>query len=472
MKPSTASLLAIAGGTFMVIFNGAAVQMALPVLQRDLGAPLYEVQWTMTAFLLVSTAALLPAGRAGDVYGRARAWRAGALVFVIASALCAVVPGLWWLVVVRAVQGLGAALTAANAAPLLVEAFPPEHRGRALGAGNLAIALGLVLGPPVGSLLMAAVSWRLIFVVAVPVGLWAWLGSRGPLPRHRGAAEPLGAGGGLLSFVALVALLLPGTFGRGWGWGSPLTLLLFGAGALFSLAFAVQQARARRPLLDLKLLRDRMFVSGAITSLMAFAALFSLTVVMPFFLVVTQGRSIVQAGLLVGFMPLGLSVAAPLAGWASDAFGSRTICTAGLIAIAGAFVLMQWAGPGTSAWLLAPVLLLAGAGLGAFEAPNDVAVLGAVPPERLGVGTAMLGAMRNLGMTFGGAVAATILDYELSRAGATRAARAAEGAQAALLVGAVFAGLGAIAAALRPGGAAARGRAGARLPAPDPGAAT
>src|SRR5262249_42305861 len=152
-----------------------------PVLNRELGTRgVHAVQWVMTAFLLVSCTALLPAGRIGDVYGRDRAWRAGVALFTVASGACAIMPGLWALVGARAVQGVATALITANAAPLLIEAFP-TRRGQALGLGNIAIALGLVTGPPVGALLVGAGSWRLIFVVAVPVGALAWVATSGRL---------------------------------------------------------------------------------------------------------------------------------------------------------------------------------------------------------------------------------------------------------------------------------------------------
>src|SRR5882762_8105224 len=166
----------------MVIFDGSAVQMTLPIIQRNLGGSIPVVQWTMTAFLLVSTSTLLPSGRAGDVLGRERVWRAGIAVFVVASILCAVAPSLFWLVAARAAQGLGAAMTTANSAPILVDAFPRQG-GRMLGLGNIALALGMVAGPPLGALLTEAWSWRLIFAVAVPIGLAIGLVSRHRLPH-------------------------------------------------------------------------------------------------------------------------------------------------------------------------------------------------------------------------------------------------------------------------------------------------
>src|SRR6185369_9595128 len=173
VKSMTRLLLCVAGGSFMTIFDGAAVQMTLPVIQRSVGGTIQEVEWTMTAFLLVSTSTLLPSGRAGDVLGRDRVWRAGILLFVVASILCAVAPSLWWLVAARALQGFGAALATANSAPILVDAAPRQG-GRLLGLGNIALALGMVSGPPLGALLTGLGSWRLIFAVAVPVGGAVW----------------------------------------------------------------------------------------------------------------------------------------------------------------------------------------------------------------------------------------------------------------------------------------------------------
>ena len=443
MKRAWATLVFVALGTFMATFDGAAVQMALPVLNRQLAAHgVHAVQWVMTAFLLVTTAALLPAGRIGDVYGRDRAWRAGIAIFALASAACALMPGLWTLVIARAVQGAGTALITANAAPLLIDAFP-DRRGQALGLGNLAIALGLVAGPPCGALLVGAGTWRLIFVVAVPVGAAAWFATRGRLPRSRRArGEPIDVTGGVLLAAALTGWLAFGTFGNRWGAGSAKSLAAIATGVIAVVIYALLERRRRDPLLDLRLFADRMFLSGALSSMLGFAALFALTVAMPFFLIDTQQRPMVQAGLLVGIVPVALSIVAPIAGALYDRIGSRPLCTAALITVAVSEALLSTVAARTPALLLAIALGLAGAGLGAFEAPNDADVLGSLAKTRLGVGTATLGAMRNLGMTLGVALAATLMS--------------AFGVRAAMWAGAAAAGLAAGAAALRPGAKASK----------------
>jgi EmrB/QacA subfamily drug resistance transporter len=451
VKSVTPLLLCVAGGSFMTIFDGAAVQMTLPVIQRSIDGSIQEVEWTMTAFLLVSTSTLLSAGRAGDVLGRDRVWRAGIFVFVIASALCAVAPSLWWLVAARAAQGLGAALTTANSAPILVDAFPSQG-GRLLGLGNIALALGMVSGPPLGALLTGLGSWRLIFAVAIPIGSAILFASRRTLPVSGRSHETLEAWGGVFSVLGLGLILLGGTFGRRWGWLSARTLVPLVAGSFFAVAFVVRESRAAHPIVQLSLLRQPMFVSGLLCAFFGFAALFISLAVLPYLLVVAQGRHLAEAGVLVGVLPLVLSLVAPVAGAMTDRIGSRFICTASLLAMAAAFVVILMGGSHVGAGRLIWALALAGAGLGGFEAPNDVDVLRSLPRNRLGAGTAMIGAVRNLGMTFGVAGGATLLDYATAVAKGDQATRTATGASWALAAAAASAGLGALCALIRPSG--------------------
>jgi MFS family permease len=423
----------------------------LPVIQRSIDGSIQEVEWTMTAFLLMSTSALLYSGRAGDVLGRDRVWRAGIFVFVIASALAAVAPSLWWLVAARAGQGLGAALTTANSAPILVDAFPAQS-GQLLGLGNIALALGMVAGPPVGALLAGLGTWRLIFAVAIPVGSFLLFASRRVLPTSPRSNEKLEPWSAIFSMLGLGLILLGGTFGHRWGWRSPQTLCPIGAGVAFALAFVYREMHAVHPIVQLSLLRQPMFVSGFLCAFFGFAALFIAFAVLPYLLVVSQGRHLAEAGVLVGVLPLVLSLVAPVAGALTDRVGSRLICLASLLAMAAAFIVILAGGLHVGAGRLIWALALAGAGLGGFEAPNDVDVLRSLPRDRLGAGTAMIGAGRNLGMTFGVAGGATLLDYATEVATGDQATRTATGASWALAAAAACAGIGALCALIRPAG--------------------
>jgi EmrB/QacA subfamily drug resistance transporter len=451
MRRSTKLLLYVAAGSFMVIFDGSAFQMTLPVIRQSLGGTIQEVQWTMTAFLLVSTSTLLQFGRAGDVLGRERVWRSGIVVFAAASTLSAMASSLPMLILARAVQGAGAAMTTANSAPILVDAFP-QKGGRMLGLGNIALALGMVAGPPLGALLTEARSWRLIFLIAVPLGSAVWLGSRQWLPRSPRLTADLDLVSGLLSTIGLAAILLGATFGHRWGWLSVQTLAPMVTGAAILGLFFWRQAQAPAPLIELSLLRQPMFVSGLLSSFFGFAALFIALAVLPYLLLVSQQRDIAQSGVLVGILPLVLSITAPAAGVLADKVGSRSVCALGLLALGAALLVILAGGPRVGAGRLLWALALAGAGLGGFEAPNGADVLRSLPRERLGAGMALMGAVRSLGMTFGAAAGGTLLDYATENAWGTAAQRTAAGARWALGVAAASALLGAVSVLIRPAG--------------------
>lgn len=447
----TRTVLASCGGTFLVTFDGAAVQMVMPALRRHFHTSIYAVQWTMTAYLLATTVAYLPTGRLGDEHDRRRVWLAGLGIFVVGSLACAVVPSLWMLIAARTLQALGAAAITANSAPLLLEAHGADERARALSMGAIAIGLGLLVGPPAGALLTSARSWRLVFIVAVPLGVACALVARGGLPSNRRRRHSGDVWGALASAAGLGAVVVGASSGRQWGWADGATLALLGGGVALLAGFALLERARREPLLRLALFARRSFASGAASALLAYAALFTVTATMPFFLVDVQERSLVQAGLLVGVVPVSLALAAPAAGRVADRFGARWVCAAGLGVVAGGLIVAVVA-PARGAIAFTIVALAAvGAGLGAYESPNSAASLGALGADELGIGSATLGVVRNLGMTLGAALAGTLLGKSGPGAvGHDGGPDELHAVHVALWVGAASAALGALVAALRP----------------------
>jgi MFS family permease len=463
-RRGAAILYVVSIGTFVTTLDGASVQMALPVLHRALAATIAHVQWTMTAYLAVSTAALLPSGQAGDVYGHGRIWRSGLGLFTVASALCAIAPSLWVLVALRAAQGVGAAMIGATSSPILVDAFP-RAKARALGFGMVAIGLGLVAGPPLVAAL-TLVSWRLIFLAVVPFGVVTWVLAGRCLPSAQRREGRPNLVGGALCGAGLAGVLAAITMGRRWGWLSGATLLVAGAGASALAVFALGERRAQRPLLPLDLFRQRTFVAGMLVTLLGFCALFTMTVAVPFLLLTAQQRGILVAGLFVGVVAIGLAIGAPLFGWVADRIGSRWPCVVGLLLLGAGALLIAVSAAAIGDLRLLLALLMVGIGFGGVQAPNAAAVLSSIAPERVGVATAVLVAAQNLGMTLGVAIAGALLDYQFQRAAGSLAERASLGTRLALEAGAVIALLGAIAAFFiqddRSGRGAAGGRAGRR----------
>jgi MFS family permease len=172
----------IALGVIMATLDASVVNIALPTLQRAFGAPLSTVEWVALAYSLTLTGLLLAGGRIADQRGRRNVYGMGLVLFTIASGLCGAAPTVGALIALRVLQGVGAALVSGNGSALLVQAFPLEQRGRALGAFGAMVGVGLAIGPPLGGLVVAHASWRWIFFVNLPLGVLTWnlLGKRVP----------------------------------------------------------------------------------------------------------------------------------------------------------------------------------------------------------------------------------------------------------------------------------------------------
>jgi MFS family permease len=343
----------VAVGTFMATLDGNIVNVALPTIGRELGAPVGRLQWIVNGYVLAITATLLVAGRLGDRVGHRRLYAGGLLLFTFGSALCGAAPGLAPLVGARVIQALGASAMMAIGPAVLTAAFPPDRRGRALGAVGTVVAVGLTAGPPLGGLIVASLPWRWVFYVNLPVGL-------------AGAAWAL-------------RTLPPGGAARGG------------------------------PLLDLELFRLRVFAWGLLAGFLSYAAMFTQTLLTPFLLARVLGLAPAAVGLVMVAVPIAMSVTSPASGWISDRFGGRWLPVVGMLTLAAALVALSFAGPGTTPVDLAVRLVLAGVGMGLFQSPNNAAVMSALPRARLGSGGGLLATARNAGMAVGIGLAGVVV---------------------------------------------------------------
>ncbi|HUL60248.1 MAG TPA: MFS transporter [Anaeromyxobacteraceae bacterium] len=402
---------AVAVGNFMSTLDGSIVNVALPTLGRELVVPIARLQWMVSAYLLVISATLLTAGRLGDLLGHRRVFVGGLSVFTLGSALCGLSSSLGALVASRCLQALGATAMMAIGPAILTAVFPPGMRGRALGAIGSVVALGLTAGPPIGGAIVQALSWRWIFFVNLPVGAAGVAWALRVLPRGRAAARAGLDLPGLALFAAALGLVLLAldAFPRG---GGALPLAAAGAGA--AALFVVRERRAAVPVLDAVLLRSRAFSAGLAAGLLSYAAMFSQTFLTPFYLARVKGLPPGGLGLMLAAVPVALSVASPAAGWVNDRVGPRGVSLVGLATLAGGLLALSACGAEDGLPSVAARLALCGAGMGLFQAPNNAAVMGAVPRERLGSGGGLLATARNVGMAAGVAISGALF---ASRAG-------------------------------------------------------
>ncbi|HET8540179.1 MAG TPA: MFS transporter [Anaeromyxobacter sp.] len=346
-----AAFSAIAVGTLMATIDGNIVNVALPTLGVELRAHVDALQWIVNGYLIAITATLVVMGRLGDRLGHRALYAGGLVVFTLGSALCGLAPGLGALVGARVIQALGASAMMAIGPAVVTASFPPEMRGRALGAVGTVVAVGLTVGAPLGGLILSHLSWRWVFYVNLPVGI---------------------AG------VAWALRVLP----RGGGVGGPL--------------------------LDAALFRIPAFSLGLAAGLLSYAAMFSQTFLTPFLLARVLRVEPGRLGLVLSAVPIALAVSSPLAGWLSDRFGARRLPAFGMALLAAALSTLSLAGASSTVASVAAHLFVAGVGMGLFQAPNNATVMGALPRARLGSGGGLLATARNAGMAAGVALAGTL----------------------------------------------------------------
>lgn len=444
-------LLAIGLGTFMSALDGSVVNIILPVVRQHFGASVAAVEWVIIVYLLVISALLLSVGRLGDLRGHRSVYAAGYVVFLLGSALCGLSPSVGFLIAARGAQAIGAAMLMANAPAILTKSFPAEMRGRALGLQATMTYLGLTVGPSIGGWLANALGWRWVFYINLPVGAAALLLALHFIPRDGRESAPQGFDvRGAVSFaLGLVCLLLALNQGEAWGWLSPATIGALAASFLLLLLFLRTERSAPTPMLDLSLFRRRTFSTSVGSAMLNYICVYTLTFLLPFYLLQARGLTTAQAGLLMTAQPVAMALVATLSGSVSDRIGTRTPSALGMLVLAVALVMLSGLSVSTPLAALAAMLGLAGLGIGTFVSPNNSALMGSAPGHQQGIAAGTLALARNVGMVMGVAYAGAIYTVVLSRS-ATGDAAAVLGAMRLAYLGAVgLAVLGAWIAGLR-----------------------
>jgi EmrB/QacA subfamily drug resistance transporter len=394
-------MLSVAMGTFLCTIDSSIVNVSLPTLVKQLDTNFATVQWVVVSYLLVVTSLMLGIARLGDMVGKKRIYMPGMALFTAASILCGLAPSVEFLIAFRALQGVGAAMIMALGVAIVTETFPPGERGRALGIIGTVVSLGISLGPTLGGLVIGSVGWRAIFLVNLPVGITGLLLVRRHVPDRRPPkGQRFDMTGAALLFVTLITFAVGLTFGPDTGWDSPVILGLLAASAVGLGAFILAERRITQPMIDLRLFRDPLFSISLLTGLMVFVVLSGMFI-LPFYLEEVKGFNPRQVGLFLTVVPAALGLTAPIAGTLSDRFGSRGISLIGLVIVVGACLLVASLDEDISTGRYILHLLPLGLGAGLFQSPNNSAIMGSVPRERLGVASGLLALSRTLGQVTG-----------------------------------------------------------------------
>jgi EmrB/QacA subfamily drug resistance transporter len=396
-------------GALLAAVQGSSLIIALPDVLTGLDSSFLTVMWVLLGYLLITTALVPVVGRLADMFGRKRLYVAGFAVFTLGSLLAGLAQPQfhgWDLVLSRIVQGVGGALLITNSTAIVADAFRHGRVGLGLGVNQVAGAAGFLLGPVVGGLL-TAISWRWVFLINVPIGIfgtvWGMWRLREPvhLPAHQrfdmlGSVMFVAGLGSLLLALSLVAFpMLPMT----------VVYVLFVVAIVGLAGFVYVELHAPQPMLDLRLFQDRLFAFAALAAGLNGLARGAVLFVLIFFLQGPYGADPLTAGLMM--MPFGAAflLLGPLAGYLSDHYGSRMLATAGLLVSGAGLLGLSTIVATTPYWLIALYMVLMGGGSGLFTSPNINALMSTVPPRQRGTASGISTMVANTGQMLSIAIA-------------------------------------------------------------------
>jgi EmrB/QacA subfamily drug resistance transporter len=390
-------------GATMSALDVSIVNVAMPTLKGTFGVSMAVIEWIAMAYMLTLTIFLPLFGRLADMYGRSKLYNIGFVVFSAGSLLCGMSSSAGFMIASRVIQAIGAGLLQANSVALITHAFPGNERGKAIGVQGAVQAISMSVGPFVGGILIATVGWRAIFYINIPIGILGTIAALFILPPNQKVEkkEKVDYLGTMFFASGLAFIVLAFNEGVKLGWGSHTIIMYFLSGIVLLSLFIATELKVRYPLIDLKLFKNATFLFGNLTGMLSYYVLFAVMFLMPFYLQKVLGYSVALTGALLTPIPLAMAVVAPFSGHISDKYGPRIITTSGMLISALACFALMFTGVSVQLPLLVAVLVLLGIGMGLFTPPNNSAIMGSAPKEKLGVAGGVLNMMRSLGLIFG-----------------------------------------------------------------------
>ena len=400
---------------FMSTLDGSIVNVALPVMSQKMNVTMGEIEWVVTSFLIVVAATILIFGRLGDIIGKTKVFRFGIVIFTIGSLFCGFTSSLPILVLARAIQAIGAAATMATNQGIITQVFPSSERGRALGVIGTFVALGAMAGPPIGGMIVSAVSWRYIFLINVPIGIIVFLMTTKIFPKSSKVKDEKFDGMGAILFaITMVALFGAMGQGQNTGYNQPIIIATFFIAIIAFILFLVVEKKLELPLLQLNIFKSSLFSISIGCAFISFIAISASNIILPFYFQDAQKLSPAVTGLLMMVSPIVLAVVAPFSGYLSDKIGSEILTLFGLIFTSVGLLLIATLNQSSPIIYLMVFIVIMTVGNGMFQSPNNSLIMSTVSKDKLGIAGSVNALVRNVAMVAGTSLATLLLYNRMS----------------------------------------------------------
>ena len=419
----------VASGVFMATLDASIVNVSLPTLVRELDAPFDLVQWVTLAYVIAITSLLLPAGRIAQMRGAKRLYLLGFMVFTLGSLLAGLAPNIGALIAFRVIQGVGGSIVQALGPALVVDAFPPSQRGKAIGFILSAVSIGLVSGPVLGGVILGSLGWPFIFLLNVPVGVVAVVIGARILPAGaQGTGGRFDLPGAGLLMIGLTLLVFGLNRIQTLGIASPVVITMIVLGLTLLFGFGWWQTRTRWPTIQPRMFRVPDFTAATLAGYLTFAGAATQILLLPFFLQRVLELPVQQIGLLMVTVPALMGLLGTPAGILADRTSSRTVGALGIGIVAVGLALLAQLTADTPPWSVVPRLAVIGVGMAMFNSGNASMLMGAAATEYTNQASAVLALSRNMAQSTGqalwGTIWASIVVLQLQVAGPDLAAGA------------------------------------------------
>ena len=409
-------LISVGIFTLMATLDGSIVNIALPVISKDLNIEMNMAEWVVSIYLVTICIFLLMFGRIADSIGKIKVFKFGSVLFILGSIVCGLSSDLPFLLIGRMVQAIGASMAMATNNGIITQSFPLRERGYALGYIGSFVSIGAIAGPGIGGMILGHFHWSYIFWINIPIGLIALVLGYINLPKtEKTNPSKFDTKGFLAYFVTLIAFFSAIFIGQSVGFSNPYIIATFVFAVIVFLGFLHIEKTVSQPMIELKIFKNHNFTLGLVAGFLIFVTNFFFNVLSPFYLENALGIAASTAGYILMAYPLVQVVVAPISGKLSAKVNPIILTIVGLVVIEIAQLGYLSFNINTSIWFILIFIGLNGLGNGLFQAPNNTMIMSSVEPKELGIAGGLNALSRNLGMIIGVSLSTTVLFLSMSK---------------------------------------------------------